>query len=309
MRSLTRKAVSRALNTLGMAPFKRDLAGLRSLLERSAGGTVGTADKVSQLILANQYRELARGKTPLPPFEDTEFRAFSQNGEDGILLFVFSLLGMGGRRCVEICAGDGIECNTANLIVNHGWTGLLFDGDDRLVERGRAYYSRLPDTSPLPPRFVPAWITRENINELIKANGFEGPVDLLSLDLDGVDYWIWEALEVIRPRVVIAEVQCIWGADRAVTVPYSDSFKTPPIDRFLIYSGASLPAFVKLGRKKGYRLVGVQRLGFNAVFVADGIGEELLPEVTVDSCVDRPFVAWASRELLPKVAGLEWVDV
>ena len=309
MRSLTRKAVSRALNTLGMGPFKRDLAGLRSLLERSAGGTVGTADKVSQLILANQYRELARGKAPLPSFEDTEFRAFSQNGEDGILLYVFSLLGMGGRRCVEICAGDGIECNTANLIVNHGWSGLLVDGDIRLVERGRAYYSRLPDTSPLPPRFVHAWITRENINDLIQTNGFEGHVDLLSLDLDGVDYWIWEAIEVIRPRVVIAEVQCIWGPDRAVTVPYSDSFKTPPIDRFLIYSGASLPAFVKLAKKKGYRLAGVQRLGFNAVFVADGIGEDVLPEVSVESCVDRPFVAWARRELLPKVAHLDWVEV
>ena len=211
--------------------------------------------------------------------------------------------------CVEICAGDGIECNTANLIVNHGWNGLLFDGDQRLIERGRAYYSRLPDTMQFPPTFVNAWITRENVNDLIKTNGFEGAVDLLSLDLDGVDYWIWEAIEVIRPRVVIAEVQCIWGAGRAVTVPYSDAFKSPPIDRFMIYTGASLPAFVKLARRKGYRLVGVQRLGFNAVFVADGVGEDLLPEVAIELCVDRPFALWAQRELLPKVAGLEWVEV
>jgi hypothetical protein len=309
MSRLTRKVASRTLSALGMGHFKRDLAGLRSLLERSAGGTVGTADKVSQLILANQYRELANGRKPLPSFEDTEFRAFSQNGEDGILLYVFSLIGMGGRRCVEICAGDGIECNTANLIVNHGWSGLLFDADERLIERGRAYYSRVADTAQFPPRLVNSWITRGNVNDLIKVNGFEGPVDLLSLDLDGVDYWIWEAIDVIRPRVVMAEVQCIWGSERAVTVPYSDTFKTPPIDRFLIYSGASLPAFVKLGRKKGYRLVGVQRLGYNAVFVADGVGETMLPEVDLDSCVDRPFVAWAKRELLPKVAGLEWVEV
>ncbi len=309
MNRLTRKVASRALSALGMGPLKRDLAGLRSLLERSAGGTVGTADKVSQLILANQYREQASRAMPRLSLEDTEFRAFSQNGEDGILLYVFSLIGMGGRRCVEICAGDGIECNTANLIVNHGWNGLLFDGDNRLIERGRAYYSRLADSSPFPPRLVNAWITRDNINKLIETNGFEGQVDLLSLDLDGVDYWIWDAIEVIRPRVVIAEVQCVWGADRSVTVPYSDTFKTPPLDKFLIYSGASLPAFVKLGRKKGYRLVGVQRLGFNAVFVADGVGEELLPEVSAESCADRPFVAWAQRELLPKVAGLEWVDV
>ena len=154
-----------------------------------------------------------------------------------------------------------------------------------------------------------SWITRENVNDLLKQHGFEGAVDLLSLDLDGVDYWIWDAIEVIRPRVVIAEIQCLWGADRAVTVPYSDSFQAPVLDHFKIYCGASLPAFVKLARKKGYRLVGVQRLGFNAVFVANGLGEDLLPEVDVTACALLPFVAWAQRELLPKVAHLEWVEV
>ena len=222
MTRLTRKVASRALNVLGMGHFKRDLAGLRSLLERSAGGTVSPADTVSQLILLNQYRGLAHGRTNLPSFADVEFRAFSQNGEDGILLYVFGLIGMGERRCVEICAGDGIECNTANLIINHGWNGLLFDGDKRLVERGRTYYARLGSTAAFPPAFVNSWITRENVNELLKRNGFPGPVDLLSLDLDGVDYWVWQAIEVIRPRVVIAEIQCVWGADRAVTVPYSE---------------------------------------------------------------------------------------
>jgi hypothetical protein len=309
MSRLTRKVASRALSALGMGHFKKDLGELRSLLERSGGGTVSPADKVSQLILLNQYRDLLQGRKTLPSFADVEFRAFSQNGEDGILLYVFGLIGMGGRRCVEVCAGDAIECNTANLIVNHGWSGLLFDGDKRLVDRGRAYYSRLGDTASYPPQIVNSWITRANVNDLIKQNGFEGPVDLLSLDLDGVDYWIWEAIEVIRPRVVIAEIQCIWGADCSVTVPYSDAFKAPITDRFKAYCGASLPAFVKLARQKGYRLVGVQRLGFNAVFIADGVGEELLPEVDIDSCVDRPFVTWARRELLPKVAALEWVSV
>jgi hypothetical protein len=309
MNRLTRKVASGALGALGMGHLKKDLAGLRSLLERSGAGTISPANNVSQLILLNQYRDLVHGKRPLPSLAEVEFRAFSQQGEDGILLYVFALLGMGERRCVEICAGDGIECNTTNLIVNHGWNGLLFDGDKRLVEKGRAYYSRLGDTAAYPPAFVNAWITRENVNELLKQNGFEGPVDLLSLDLDGVDYWIWQAIEAIRPRVVIAEVQCIWGADRSVTVPYSGTFKAPVHDRFKVYCGASLPAFVKLARTKGYRLVGVQRLGFNAVFVADGLGEELLPEVEVATCMDRPFVSWARRELLPKVAELDWVEV
>ena len=244
MRKLARRLTSPLRGVLGINHIKQDLNELRAL--------TASANQVSQLVLLNQYRERVLRNEPLPTFEDVEFRAFSQNGEDGILLYIFGLIGMGRRRCVEICASDGIECNTANLIVNHGWSGLLFDGDEELIERGRAFYSRLRDTHDCPPTLVCSWITRENINTLIKENGIEGPVDLLSLDLDGVDYWIWDAIEVIKPRVVIAEFQCVWGSDRAVTVPYSESFKTRFIDNFAVYSGASLPAFVKLARARAW---------------------------------------------------------
>lgn len=274
---------------------------------QSAPDSVGS--KVGQQILVNQYRALKERGGELPSFADVEFRAYSQNGEDGILLYVFSLIGMGQRRCVEICAGDGLQCNSANLIINHGWHGLLVDGDEALIERGRAYYARHGDTFCFPPRLLHSWITRENVNSLLRTNGFEGSIDLLSLDIDGVDYWIWDALEAVRPRVVIAEIQCIWGEDRSVTVPYAPDFRARFVDGFGIYSGASLPAFVKLARRKGYRLVGVQRLGFNAVFVADGVGEDLLPEVPAASCVDLPFVRWARENLLPRVKDLGWVDV
>ncbi len=286
-----------------------EAAEIRGLLNRSLHAPGGAASKISQRVLANQYRELARSGGPLLSFEDVEFRAFSQNGEDGILLYIFSLIGMGTRRCVEICAGNGIECNTANLIINHGWNGLMFDGNESLLERGRAFYANLGDTFCYPPKIVNKWISAENINQIIQENGYEGAIDLLSLDVDGVDYWLWEALEVVRPRVVVAEIQCIWGAKRAVTVPYSPHFKTEYIDGFGIYSGASLPAFVKLARRKGYRLVGVQRLGFNAFFVENGIGEEFLPEVDVETCTDFPFVKWAQRDLLEKVEHLPWVEV
>jgi hypothetical protein len=326
MRRLVRKLAGRVGDLFYSNQQRQEIAELRALIERErmsaklaelhaivtedrAHPRMNVADRVSQLILLNQYRTLVRGRHPLPTFDDVEFRAFSQNGEDGILLFVFALIGMVNRRCVEICAGDGIQCNSANLIINHGWNGLLFDGDDQLLARGRAYYSRLGDTFCYPPKLVHSWITRDNVNDLIESHGFEGPVDLLSLDLDGMDYWIWEAIDVIRPRVVIAEIQCIWGAERAVTVPYTEQFKTRLDGHFGIYSGASLPAFTKLARKKGYRLVGVQRLGFNAVFIQDGIGEDILPEVDIDSCTSRPFVDWAKRDLLPKVADLQWTEV
>jgi hypothetical protein len=264
----------------------------------------------SQLILKQLYEGAgSRRGEQRPPFRDVEFRAFSQNGEDGILLYIFSVLGMGERTCVEICAGDGVENNTANLVVNHGWRGLMVDGNEILTERARRFYASHPDTFCLPPTVVNAWITRENVNRIIEENGFRGTVDLLSLDIDGIDYWLWEAIEVIRPRVVVAEVQCVWGDEGAVSVPYAPDFRCRFIDGFGVYCGASLPAFVKLARKKGYRLVGVNHLGFNAFFVRDGEGEEVLPEVDVADCVNLPFVKWAKASLLPKVKDMPWVEV
>ena len=279
----------------------------------SWGQTIHDGDscpsKLSQLLLIQQYQALARAGGPLPEFADVEFRAFSQNGEDGILLYLTALLGAKSRRVLEICAGDGMQCNAANLIINHGWEGLLFDGDAENIARGRGFYARHPDTSSLPPRLVQAWITRENIDQQVRDNGFEGEIDVLSLDIDGNDYWIWEALEIVRPKIVVTETQCIWGSDRAVTIPYDPLFRADFVQGFGTYSGASLPAFVKLAERKGYRLVGVQRLGFNAFFVRNGLGEDLFRRVEPADCLDVPFVQWAQRHLLPLVKDKPWVEV
>jgi hypothetical protein len=174
---------------------------------------------------------------------------------------------------------------------------------------GRAFFASHPDTFIFPPRFVQAWITAENIDSLIESNGFLGEIDLLSLDIDGVDYWIWKAIEAVSPRVVIAEVQAIWGSERSVTVPYSPDFRAGFFQGFGIYSGASLPAFVKLGKHKGYRLVGCQRYGFNAVFLRNDVGQSAFPEIQASECFNHPFAKWAYDELRPKVADKEWLEV
>jgi hypothetical protein len=282
---------------------------LPALIERPIPDADSAACKLSQLILADRYRARADEQKPLSQLADAEFRAFSQNGEDGILLYLFSILGMGGRKVIEMCAGDGVQCNATNLIINHGWAGLLFDGALASVERGRRFYAKHPDTFSLPPRFVHDWITRENVNQLIEREGWTGEIDLFSLDVDGVDYWIWDALEIVQPRVVVVEFQCLWGAETAVTVPYSPEFKGEYSQGFGVYSGASLAAFVRLAARKGYRLVGVQRLGFNAFFVRNGLADDLLPAVDPVAALDLPFVKWAERELLPLVKDKPWEHV
>jgi len=238
-----------------------------------------------------------------------EFRNYSQNGEDGILWYIFSIIGTTNKRCVEICAGSGEQCNTSNLIINHGWTGMLCDGAESNVSRGQQFFASHPDTLQYPPKFVHAWITAENVDSLIGSNSFGGEIDLLSLDIDGIDYWLWNAIKVASPRVVIAEVQAIWGAERSVTVPYRPDFRAGFFKGFGIYSGASLPAFVKLAKSKGYRLVGCQRYGFNAVFLRNDVGERDFPEVSARDCFSHPFAKWAYDELRPMVADKEWIEI
>jgi hypothetical protein len=265
------------------------------------------ADQVTQRSLYMQYRQLATDSPDiLPDLRDTYFRAYSQNGEDGILLFLFAVLGATTRISVEICAADGIQCNSANLIINHGWDGLLVDGNERLVERGRKFYASCPDTLICPPIFRHAWVTAENVNELVASAGFGSEVDLLSLDLDGVDYWIWKALDAISPRVVVVEYQDIWGPTESKTVPYRPDFSG---DAGFNYQGASLLAFVKLAREKGYRLVGTERLGFNAFFVREDVGAHILPAVDHNDSFAHRKVREGMKNRLWQVNQLEWVDV
>jgi hypothetical protein len=255
------------------------------------------------VLLSFHYQRLAREGSPLPDLASTEFRCFSQNGEDGILLYLFSLVGTTNRKAVEICAGDGIECNTANLIINHGWQGLLFDGDEQLIRSGKEFYAQCQDTFVSPPTLVSAWITPDNVNDLVAEHGFADDIDLLSLDLDGIDYWIWKALTAVRPRVVILEINGVWGPHLSVTVPCRPDFRTD-YSKQPYYCGASLSAFVKVGRQKGYRLIGSQRFGFNAVFMRSDVGVDFFPGISTDEYWERnPRLRTWDPNVVPSVAN------
>jgi hypothetical protein len=274
-------------------------------------GANTAACRIAQLSLRLQYRELLRNASPLPDFADVEFRCYSQNSEDGILHYLFSLLGATTRKSVEIGAGDGIECNTANLIVNHGWKGLLIDGNAEQLARGKEFYARCRDTYISPPTLVSSWMTAENINKVVTDNGFAGEIDLLSLDIDGIDYWVWQALDCVTPKVVVLEFNALGGAEKSLTIPYRPDFQMDYVSlpyRF----GATLTAFVKLSRRKGYRLVGVQSLGYNAFFVRAGVGEKLLPERSPQECFEQStrLRDWEPSWLEAMLAGGgEWEEV
>jgi hypothetical protein len=213
-------------------------------------------------------REVYVGHEQLPYPErllSQRFRLTSQNQEDGLTIALFKEVGIGPRRFVEI--GSGLSGgNSAFLVREWGWRGLMVDGggETRMAQVGR----RFPGATA-----VHAWVTRDNINALIADHGFAGEIDLFSLDLDGNDYWIWEAMTASSPRVVIVEYNSMFGPDRAVTIPYEPQFDRHK--RHTIYYGASLRALQHLGAQKGYRLVAVEPGGINAFFIR----QDLAPHI------------------------------
>ncbi len=243
--------------------------------------------QIEQTQLMMTWKSMLHQGQPLPKLDEVHFRVQSQNGEDGILLYVFSLIGTTNKKVVEICAGNGEQCNSANLIINHGWEGFLFDGDEANVQSGIEFYEACDDTKSWRPKFRHAWITRDNINDLISSFNLSGEIDLLSLDIDGNDYWIFEALDIVQPRVVIAEYQQVWGPDAAVTQRYDESFSQKAYQLEHpgpCFTGASLRALVNLADKKGFRLVGCERKCFNAVFIRKGLAEDIFPTIDPATC-------------------------
>ncbi len=197
-----------------------------------------------------------------------ERSVYSQKGEDGVLARIFECIGPTNRRFVEFGAWDGILCsNTAHLRLDHGWSGLLMEGNP---ERSNEHV-------------VHEFITRENIDALLTKYHVPATFDLLSIDIDGNEYWVWKAIQRHRARVVVIEYNIFFGNDVSVTIPYDAGHVWDQS----YYHGASLAALEKLGREKGYALVHSESYSPNAFFIAD----EALPDAVVLGSIDE-IAAW-----------------
>jgi hypothetical protein len=246
----------------GEADLSAKLAELDAKL--GSKGLAGQVSQVEQDVRA-VLRRLALPTDPLPypnRLIAQRFRGMSQNEEDGITLALMQEIGPGSRRFVEVGCGDN-GGNSGFLALECGWSGLMIDGDASRVAVARAIYGAGPVS------VVQAWIAREKINELIQMHGLDGEIDLLSIDVDGNDYWIWDAIHVCRPRVVIVEYNSLFGPDLAVTIPYREDFYTKKYGKG--YHGASLQALTGLAARKGYRLVTVEPRGVNAFFLRNDV--------------------------------------
>lgn len=199
---------------------------------------------------------------------DWETSIWSQNGEDGILLNVFSRIGATSRRFLEFGCGTGLECNSANLALGFGWSGLLLDANETHVAKARIFFADHLGADARRIEVRAGFVTPENINGLVREATPEGQdLDLLSIDVDSIDYWIWEAVRGFRPRVIVVEYNATFGAERSVTVTPRQGFDPYTHHPSGFYHGASLAALRRLGDSRGYQLIGCDSAGVNAFFV------------------------------------------
>jgi len=253
---------------------------------------LGQASVLSSRAASNEFENLW----------DAEVKVYSQWGEDGILDFIFSRLGVLKPRVIEVGAGNFIECNSRFLAEFLNASVVAIDGRTDLIKS--------IDQSNLRWKThilgIQTWVTPNNINELIsKARDFMGGVDMLSLDLDGNDYWIIKEADLASIKVVVLEYNPLFGSEKALTIPEEDNFDRSKKHYSWLYYGASLKAYTDLMTKKGFRFIGSNRVGNNAFFVAE-VYSDLIP--FYPNPKDERYFDWRIRESRDESAELNFLS-
>jgi len=223
---------------------------------------------------AQQFRQqlLATGSKYAEPgnLNRYEYEVLSQCGEDGIIEEIFRRIGVTNRFFVEFGAGNGVQNCTASLLLAN-WMGAWIEGGHDNGEVIRRKFAPLLMRHRL--KFSESFITAENIEELFATLEVPEAFDLLSVDIDGNDYWVWRAITHFNPRVVVCEYNARYGAE----LPWVMKYNPAHVWNGSCYYGASLKALEKLGEQKGYVLVGCNLAGVNAFFVRQDCIGDLFP--------------------------------
>jgi len=224
---------------------------------------------VKELLLHPRYDDKKR-------LERYGFKVCSQYDEDGIIQEIFNRIGFGARSFVEFGVENGLENNTLKLLLE-GWSGLWIEGSESFVSQINAKFQDVVSNGRL--RVKAAFITRENINSLIGEH-YAGEIDLLSIDIDGNDIHIFDAIDVIRPRVIIIEYSGKFPPPMNVAQLYNPEHRWKGTD----YGGSSLVAINNVAGRKGYSLVGCGIVGVNAFFVRnDLLGDRFQAPFTAEN--------------------------
>lgn len=224
-------------------------------------------------IKVQQIKELCNN---IPSIQQAEFQVFSQFGDDGIIQYLIQQIPINQQVFIEFGVERYTESNTRFLLMNNNWSGLVIDGDEKninFIQQDEIYW-RYDLTA------VCSFITAENINQLFMSNGFVGEIGLLSIDIDGNDYWVWKQIASVNPVLVVVEYNSVFGL-LPVSIPYQADFVRSKAHFSNLYWGTSLGALYHLAEEKGYYFVGTNSAGNNAYFVRkDKLKLDAVPNLT-----------------------------
>lgn len=269
MRRMMQAIRSGVRRSLGLGEDRASLwSGLQAIetelrdLRFDLGSLRGDLD-AARVLAGRALAEQMAAKGALPGLQAAEFKVFSQFGDDGIIQYLIRYLKIEPQTFVEFGVGDYRESNTRFLLMNNNWRGLIIDGNKASMDKIKqdpvcVFYGLTA---------VCDFITRENINDILTRHGFAGPLGILSVDIDGNDYWVWQAIEAVDPMVVVCEYNSTFGSRAAVTVPYRRDFQRYEAHPSRLYYGASVAALCSLASRKGYACVGSNSSGNNVYFV------------------------------------------
>jgi hypothetical protein len=229
-----------------------------------------------------------------------EFKSFSQWGEDGIINYLVSNLKIENKTFIEFGVENYEEANTKFLLLNKNWTGFILDSlEDNInqIKNSDLYWKYSLQA-------ICKFVTKENINDILKLSNFKKNVGILSIDIDGNDYWIWKEINVIDPSIVIIEYNARLGKEKTYVVPYEKNFQREKKHYSMIYYGASIQALIKLAKEKGYAFICCNKAGNNAFFVK----KKLLNEKVKENNIEEGFFENNFRESRNENGELIYLD-
>ncbi|MBL0954466.1 MAG: hypothetical protein IBJ01_06840 [Leptospira sp.] len=258
-------------------------------------------EKIENLqISIGELHQKLNQRFPNGTFAENGYKVFSQWNEDGLIQYLINKIPEIPKSYIEFGVENYSESNTRFLMMNQHWKGLIIDGSKQNIEyvKRQNYFWQNSLTA------VNQFINKDNINQIFESNGFTGQIGILSIDIDGNDYWILDSIQSISPIIIILEFNNLFGKEKKVTIPYEEKFYRFNSHFSGLYYGASLPALTDLCAKKGYEFVGTNNICNNAFFVRKDFSSRFQLRSVSEVFMDNP-----SRESRDKNGNLTYLSV
>lgn len=222
-----------------------------------------TEIETQKILSAQSIIKLNNSLSKVNKLSELEFKVFSQWGDDGIIQYLIHQLNIRTKTFIEFGVENYTESNTRFLLMNNNWKGIVIDGSPDNIQ----YIKNDNITWKHSLTALQKFITPENINPIFSEQGFSGEIGLLSIDIDGNDYYVWNAINTVSPIIVICEYNSLFGAKAPYTIPYESSFVRAQQGFAKLFYGASITSLCDLAENKGYSFIGCNSAGNNAYFI------------------------------------------